>query len=70
MDQLAHYKSPEDVAKMRATMRERHKTCQWCGTQFIATRKSMIYCQDNCRIKGWRQEQKRLGNGTGFGSED
>jgi chromatin segregation and condensation protein Rec8/ScpA/Scc1 (kleisin family) len=69
MDQLMRYKTPEEVAEMEATMRDRRKACQWCGAEFIAKKKSGTYCSPNCRLNGsrkrsqdynrrWRQERK------------
>jgi hypothetical protein len=58
MDQLMRYKTPEDVAKMETTMRERQKVCQWCGAEFIAKKKSHIYCSDACSSDGGRKKRQ------------
>jgi len=55
MDQLLRYKTPEEVAKMQATMRARKKTCTWCGTEFVARKSNALYCSSNCRLIGHRQ---------------
>jgi hypothetical protein len=62
MEQLKHYKTPDQWQKMHATMRSKHKVCPECGTSFVAVPRA-VYCGGTCRKRGnrkrWRENNQR-----------
>jgi len=59
MEQLKHYKTPEEWGEMHSRIRARQKVCPECGTSFVAKHmERAVYCSKNCRQRGNRKVKR------------
>jgi hypothetical protein len=58
MTQLMRYKTPEELAKMQATVRSRHKVCPECGAQFLSQRRDKVHCSNKCKLRAHRRKKR------------
>jgi ribosomal protein S27AE len=59
MEQLRHYKTPEEWQKILAAIHSRHKVCPECGTSFVAKHRVRArYCCMECRVRAHRAAQR------------